>query len=108
MASLDTVAETLLAMQPDDVEYRSGFKTESIAVDVARISSDKDIHLDSGDIVANIPATTGSKTNDMLDVKVKERLTQVTWSSAIRLLFCGIVLNLNTCGLDDRKKKIVT
>ncbi|CAH1250637.1 PKD1L3 [Branchiostoma lanceolatum] len=69
VASLDQVAETLLALQPEDVEYHSSFKTENLAVNVARFSSDEELILDSGDIVATIPPTPGSKTHDMRDVK---------------------------------------
>ncbi|CAH1259377.1 FN1 [Branchiostoma lanceolatum] len=65
----DMVAETLLALQPEDVKYHSSFKTENLAVNVARFSSDEELILDSGDIVATIPPTPGSKTHDMRDVK---------------------------------------
>ncbi|XP_066278838.1 polycystin-1-like protein 2 [Branchiostoma lanceolatum] len=83
VASLDQVAETLLALQPEDVEYHSGFKTESVAVDVARFPSDEELHLDSGDIVANIPPTPESKTRDMLDVKMSVfKKNPYSWSKA--------------------------
>ncbi|CAH1250665.1 PKD2L1 [Branchiostoma lanceolatum] len=83
VASLDQVADTLLALQPVDVEYHSSFKTESVAVNVARFSSDEELILDSGDIVATIPPTPGSKTRDMLDVKMSVfKKNPYSWSKS--------------------------
>ncbi|CAH1249970.1 PKD2L1 [Branchiostoma lanceolatum] len=77
------VAETLLALQPEDVEYHSSFKTENLAVNVARSSSDEELILDSGDIVATIPPTPGSKTHDMRDVKtVLFKKNPYSWSES--------------------------
>ncbi|XP_019627160.1 PREDICTED: fibronectin-like [Branchiostoma belcheri] len=70
VASLDQVADTLLALQPEDVKYQSSFKTENVAVDVARSPSDKDLHIGSGDIVANIPPTNLTNAHDMMDIKL--------------------------------------
>ncbi|CAH1266463.1 PKD1L3 [Branchiostoma lanceolatum] len=79
----DMVAETLLTLQPEDVEYHSSFKTESVAVNMARSPSDKDLLLDSGDIVANIPPTPGPKTRNMVDVRMSVfKKNPYSWSKA--------------------------
>ncbi|XP_078664136.1 uncharacterized protein LOC144907207 [Branchiostoma floridae x Branchiostoma belcheri] len=70
VASLDQVADTLLSLLPEDVEYQSSFRTETVAVDVARFPSDKDLHIGSGDIVAYIPPTNLTNAQDMLDIKM--------------------------------------
>ncbi|XP_078692961.1 polycystin-1-like protein 2 [Branchiostoma floridae x Branchiostoma belcheri] len=71
VASLDQVADTLLALQPEGGEYHSRFETKSVSVDVARSPSDKDLLLSSSDVVANILSTqTGTQTHRMQDVKV--------------------------------------
>ncbi|KAI8494522.1 hypothetical protein Bbelb_277480, partial [Branchiostoma belcheri] len=70
VASLDKVADTLLALQPVNVEYQTSFRTKDVAVSVVRSSSKKDIQLDSDHIVVDIPGRE-TQSNDMLDVKVR-------------------------------------
>ncbi|XP_078664157.1 uncharacterized protein LOC144907228 [Branchiostoma floridae x Branchiostoma belcheri] len=83
VASLDQVADTLLALQPEDVKYQSSFKTENVAVDVARSPSDKDLHIGSGDIVANIPPTNLTNAHDMMDIKMSVfRKNPYSWSKS--------------------------
>ncbi|KAI8499818.1 hypothetical protein Bbelb_221350 [Branchiostoma belcheri] len=69
--SLDSVAGTLLALQPADVEYQETLGTGNVGVTVSRSPSNKDLHLGNGHTTATIPRTSsGSKTNDMLDLKM--------------------------------------
>ncbi|XP_078689492.1 polycystin-1-like protein 2 [Branchiostoma floridae x Branchiostoma belcheri] len=83
VASLDQVADTLLALQPDNVEYQSSFQTETVAVDVARLPSDKELLLGSGDILATIPPTSGAKAHEMWDVKMSVfKKNPYSWSES--------------------------
>ncbi|XP_066270024.1 polycystin-1-like protein 2 [Branchiostoma lanceolatum] len=71
VASLDHVGDTLLALQPPNVKYRTSFKTASVAVAVVRSPASEDIQLDSDQIVAIIPGRPKeTQTNDMLDVQM--------------------------------------
>ncbi|KAI8507049.1 hypothetical protein Bbelb_154880, partial [Branchiostoma belcheri] len=81
VSSLRQIADTLLALLPDEVEYKSSFRTESVALDVARFPSDKDLHIGSGDIVAYIPPTNRSNAQDMLGIKPDSRSSHVTTES---------------------------
>ncbi|XP_078674742.1 uncharacterized protein LOC144912878 [Branchiostoma floridae x Branchiostoma belcheri] len=69
--SLDSVAGTLLALQPADAEYQATLGTGNVGVTLSRSPSNKDLHLGNGHTTATIPRTSsGSQTNDMLDLKM--------------------------------------
>ncbi|XP_078658360.1 uncharacterized protein LOC144903817 [Branchiostoma floridae x Branchiostoma belcheri] len=69
--SLDSVADTLLALQPGNAEYQTTFGTENVGVTLSRSPSNRDLHLSNGPITATIPSTgSGSQTNSMLDLKM--------------------------------------
>ncbi|XP_078576830.1 uncharacterized protein LOC144862319 [Branchiostoma floridae x Branchiostoma japonicum] len=71
VTSLDKVADTLLALQPANVAYRTTFNTERVAVAVVRSPANEDIQVHSGQIVANIPGREmKTQTNDVLDFKM--------------------------------------
>ncbi|KAI8506533.1 hypothetical protein Bbelb_159600 [Branchiostoma belcheri] len=84
VASLDQVADTLLALQPEGGEYHSRFEAKSVCVNVARLPSDKDLLLNSCDVVANILSTqTGAQTHHMQDVKmVVFKKNPYSWSES--------------------------
>ncbi|KAI8514744.1 hypothetical protein Bbelb_073350 [Branchiostoma belcheri] len=69
--SLDSVAGTLLALQPADAEYQATLGTGNVGVTLSRSPSNKDLQIGNGRTTATIPRTSsGSKTNDMLDLKM--------------------------------------
>ncbi|XP_035685615.1 uncharacterized protein LOC118422206 [Branchiostoma floridae] len=71
VTSLDHVADTLLALQPANVEYQTSFKTERVAVAVVRSPANEDIQVHAGGIVANIPGRESkTQTTDVLDLKM--------------------------------------
>ncbi|XP_078664140.1 polycystin-1-like protein 2 [Branchiostoma floridae x Branchiostoma belcheri] len=81
VASLGQVADTLLALLPEEVEYQSSFRTGNVALDVARFPSDKDLHIGSGDIVAYFTPINRTNAQDMLDIKPGSRSSHVTTKS---------------------------
>ncbi|KAI8485745.1 hypothetical protein Bbelb_365790 [Branchiostoma belcheri] len=81
VASLGQVADTLLALLPEEVEYQSSFRTGNVALDVARFPSDKDLHIGSGDIVAYFTPINRTNAQDMLDIKPGSRSSHVTTES---------------------------
>ncbi|XP_078660571.1 uncharacterized protein LOC144905067 isoform X1 [Branchiostoma floridae x Branchiostoma belcheri] len=69
--SLDSVASTLLALQPGDAEYQATFGTGNVGVTLSRSPSNRDLHINNGRTTVTIPRTSsGSQTNSMLDLKM--------------------------------------
>ncbi|XP_078660082.1 uncharacterized protein LOC144904814 [Branchiostoma floridae x Branchiostoma belcheri] len=71
VTSLDNIADTLLALQPEDTEYQATFTTRDVAVTVSRSMSSENLRLNSGQTAVTIVRTSNdSWTSNMLDVRM--------------------------------------
>ena len=69
--SLDQVADTLLMLQPENVEYEARFETEDISLVVVKPISSENVQIESGNIVVHIPTmTSAERTQNIMGVKV--------------------------------------
>ncbi|CAH1233479.1 PKD1L3 [Branchiostoma lanceolatum] len=69
VASLDQVADTLLTLQPANVEYEASFETGEVSLVVAKRLSSGNLKLESGNIAVNTQETTSAEETPS-DVKV--------------------------------------
>ncbi|XP_078659276.1 uncharacterized protein LOC144904302 isoform X2 [Branchiostoma floridae x Branchiostoma belcheri] len=71
VTSLDNIADTLLALQPEDTEYQATFTTRDVAVTVSRSMLNENLRLNSGQTAVTIVRTSNdNQTSNMLDVRM--------------------------------------